>query len=68
MRSAPIPRAVKKKKENRMRAWQTKESGAGLEDFVDWMGIIANEPAKEEEMSSLAARFTARMRKRATSS
>ena len=28
------------------------------------MGIISSEPAKEEEMSSLTARFVVRMRKR----
>ena len=32
---------------------------------MDWAGIIANELAEEEEMSRLAARFVARVRKRA---
>ena len=35
---------------------------------MDWMGIIANEPAEEKEMSSLAAGFTLRMCKRAAGS
>ena len=41
---------------------------AGLEDFVDWTGIISNEPIEEEEMSSLVAGFFVRMRKRAAGS
>ena len=32
---------------------------------MDWAGVIANEPAEEEEMSMLAAGFSARMHKRA---
>ena len=40
----------------------------GLEDFVDWMSIIVNEPTKEEEMSSLIVRFAAPMHKRAVGS
>ena len=60
--------SAKKKKENRTRAWQTKAVGPGLEDFVDWMSIIASEPAEEEEMSSLVVGFSVRMRKRATGS
>ena len=40
--------------------------GAGLEDFVDWIGIIASEPTEEEEMSSLVVGFAVRMHKRAT--
>ena len=35
---------------------------------MDWAGIIASEPAEEEEMSSLAVGFAARMRKRAAGS
>ena len=42
---------------------QTKTIGAGLEDFVDWMGVVDNEPVEEEEMFSLAVGFAARMRK-----
>ena len=41
-----------------------KVAGTRLEDFVDWTGIISSEPAKEEKMSRLAARFAARMCKR----
>ena len=48
-----VPWLAKKKKENKTSARQTKASDARLEDFMDWMGIIANELAKEEEMSSL---------------
>ena len=52
----PVPRLAKKK-ENKTRARNTKAVGAGLEDFMDWTGIIANEPVKKEEMSSLAPSF-----------
>ena len=47
---------------------QTKVAGSGLEDIMDWMSIIANEPAKEEEMSRLAAGFATLMHKRAAGS
>ena len=57
--SRPAP-WLEKKKGDRKRA---RHSGLGLEGFVDWAGIIANEPAEEEEMSRLAARFVARVRK-----
>ena len=33
-----------------------------------WTSVIASEPAEEEELSSLAAGFTTRMRKRAAGS
>ena len=46
---------------------QTKVVDVGLEDFMDWTGIISSELV-EEEISSLAARFSARMHKRATGS
>ena len=62
----PWPR--KKKKGDRTRARQTKVAGVGLEDFVDWMGIIANEPVEEEEMSKLVTGFSARMCKWVASS
>ena len=42
---------------------QTKTIGAGLEDFIDWMGVVDNELVEEEEMFSLAVGFAARMRK-----
>ena len=61
----PVPQLAKKKKENRTRAQQMKVVGAGLEDLVDWIGIIVSEPTEEEEMSSLAVGFVARMHKRA---
>ena len=62
------PQSEKKKKENRTRTRQTKAADAGLEDFVDWMGIIANEPTEEEEMSSFVVGFVVWMRKRAAGS
>ena len=40
-----------------------KTTRAGLENFVDWMGVVDNEPVEEEEMFSLAAGFTVWMRK-----
>ena len=48
-----------------MRARQTKVSSIELEDFLDWVGIIASEPTKEEETSSIAAGFATWMWKRA---
>ena len=54
---------AKKKKENKTRARQTKAAGVELEDFVNWTGVIANEPVEEEEMSSLEVGFAARMHK-----
>ena len=66
--SRPVLRPTKKKKENRTRAWQTKATGAGLEDFVDWTGIIASDPAEEGEMSSLVVGFAAQMLKRVAGS
>ena len=58
----PAPPLAKKRKE--LRARQTKTSDTGLEDFVHWTNVVANEPTEEEEMFSLAAQ----MRKRAASS
>ena len=58
------PRSAKKKKENRMKVRKTKATSAGLEDFMDWMGIISSEPTEDEEMSSLVAEFAVRMHKR----
>ena len=49
----PVPWPIKKKKENRTRARQTKVASTGLEDFVDWTGIIANEPAEERKCLAL---------------
>ena len=60
----PILRSENKRKENRTRAQQTTAVGAELEDIVDLTGIIASEPAEEEEMSSLAAGVATRMLKR----
>ena len=61
----PTPWLAKKWKESRAR--QTKTADAGLEDLVDWMGVVANEPTEEEEMSNLAAGFSSRMQKRGAS-
>ena len=62
----PVPQVVKKKKK---KTWQTKAAGVGLEGFVDWTNLGVSESAEEEknEMSGLFFSFTARMRKRATS-
>ena len=51
-----------------MKARKTKAAGTGLEDFMDWTGIIVSEPVEEEEMSSLVVGFSVWMRKRAASS
>ena len=63
-----VPRLAKKKKENKTRAQKKKATDVGLEDFVDWTGVIASEPTEDEEMSSLATGFTAQMRKQAVGS
>ena len=47
------------KEQDRKRARQTKVVGAELEGFVDWVGILVNESAEEEEMSMLAVGFIA---------
>ena len=57
----PIPQPIKKKKENKTKARQMKAADIGLEDLMDWMGVIANEPVEEEEMSSLDAEFVTRI-------
>ena len=46
-----------------MRPRQTKTAGAGLEGFVEWMGVVDGEPTDEEEIFSLVAEFAAWMRK-----
>ena len=50
------PRPVKKRE---MRARQTMATGAGLEDFLDWIGVADIEFVEEEEMFSLATEFAA---------
>ena len=40
-----------------------KATDVGLEDFVDWICVVASELIEEEEMSSLASRFSIRMSK-----
>ena len=67
-KSAAYPRPAKRKKENKMRARQTKAASAGLEDFMDWTGVIFSEPTKEEEMSSLTVGFATQMCKQAAGS
>ena len=56
---------MKKKKKKTI---QIKVTGAGFERFVDWMDSIVSELVEEmkAEMSSLAAGFSMRMRKRPT--
>ena len=58
------PQAAKKNKKGKIIV-----AGAGLEDFVDWVDPNASSPTEEMEdnMSSLADGFTARMRKWTTS-
>ena len=43
---------------------KTKTADAGLEDFIDWTGVVEGEPIEEKEMFSLAFGFATRMRKR----
>ena len=60
--SPPLaPQSTKKRKETRAR--KTKAVGDGLEDFVDWMGVVASELVKREEMFNLATGFAVRMSK-----
>ena len=63
--SRPAPQAVKKKKKK----GKIIAAGVGLETFVDWIDPNANNPIekKKDDMSNLAAGFTARMCKRAAS-
>ena len=66
----PAPQATKKKKGKKgKKVGQVKAADARLEGSVDWVDPIANESAEEREdnMSSLTARFSTRMRKQATS-
>ena len=58
-RPQPTPWPEKKGRD-RKRAWQIKVTGAGLEGFVDWVSILANESTEEEEMSTLTIGFAAR--------
>ena len=62
--SWPAPQAAKKKKKGKIIA-----PGAGLKGFVDWADSKASDPTeeKEDDMSSLVARFVAGMCKRAAS-
>ena len=57
----PTPRP-KKKSETRVRKSKTAE--AGFEGFVDWTRVADSEPAEEEEVFSLPARFTTWRHKR----
>ena len=63
--SQPAPQAMKKKRKKKKKVGQIKVAGTGLEIFVDWVDPISSEPIEEREgdMSSLVARFSARMRK-----
>ena len=59
-----------KKKKKAKKGGQTKAIGTGLKGFRGWTDPIASDPneEREEDMSSLASRLVARMRKRAASS
>ena len=61
-RPQPTPRPEKKGRDMK-RARQINVAVAGLEGFMDWAGILANESVEEEEMSMLAIGFAARMQK-----
>ena len=66
------PRSVKKKgkkKKGRITTGEVKAVDVGLEGFVDWLDPLDSDPTKEreEDMSSLATGFAARMRKQAVS-
>ena len=56
---------MKKKRKKTKKVRQVKATNFGLEGFVDWVDPISSEPVEEREddMSSLAAGFTAGMRK-----
>ena len=43
---------------------QTKTAGTRLKGFVDWVGVVDDEPAEEKGMFSLVVEFIARIRKR----
>ena len=60
----PAPQAAKKKKKGKIIT-----ISVGLEGFVDWVDRNARDSAEkqEDDMSSLAVEFVARMRKRAAS-
>ena len=62
----PAPWLAKRRKESRAR--KTKIVGIGLEDFVDWTGVVASEPSEEEKMSSLVVGFVSRMHKQVVGS
>ena len=58
----PAPR-LEKKERDRKRTQQTKVADDGLEGFVDWVGVLANESVEEEEISMLVVGFSAWIRK-----
>ena len=60
LRPAPRP---EKNEQDRKRVWKTKVVGTELEDFMDWTGILVNEPVEEEEVPMLVVGFAAHMRK-----
>ena len=67
----PTPQAAKKNKKMREnKGGRTKAIDVGLESFMDWTDQTSSQLTEEEEdnMSSLTAKFTAWMRKRAASS
>ena len=67
--SQHAPQEAKKKRKKAKKVGQIKVADARLEGIVDWVDPILSEPVeeREEDMSSLDAGFTTRMRKRAAS-
>ena len=63
----PAPQPENKERDKK-RAWQTKVVDVKLVGFVDWAGVLADESAKEEEMSMLAVGFAAWMQKQTADS
>ena len=67
--SQHAPQEAKKKRKKEKKVGQIKDTDARLEGLVDWVDPILSEPIeeREEDMSRLAAGFTALMCKRAAS-
>ena len=67
--SQPASQAANKKRKKAKKVGQIKADDARLDSFVDWVDPILSEQAeeREEDMSSLTAGFSTRMRKRAAS-
>ena len=65
----PPQAAEKKKRKKEKKVGHIKAADTRLEGFMDWVDPISCEPVEERkgDMSSLAAGFVVRMRKRAAS-